>query len=85
MNLATFLIRQGIREKVALTELTERTRQLMEHYPDRDDLMYLMGDLATLAEEHENARHWYGKCARITRNGQILLALPEEIRNAVLY
>lgn len=85
VNLATFLIRQGIREKVALTELTEQTRQLMEHYPDRDDLMYLMGDLATLAEEHENARHWYGKCARITRNGQILLALPEEIRNAVLY
>ena len=76
-NLAVFRIQQGIREKDDPNELMGRVETLLERYPDSDELMFLMGELLTALENHEEADIWYRRCKDITRNGLILMALPE--------
>ena len=76
-NLAIFRIQQGIREKDDPKELMECVEALLEHYPDSDELMFLMGQLLAALENHEEAETWYRRCKDITRNGLILMALPE--------
>ncbi len=76
LNLASFLIRQGLREEENAQALIERTQQLLRYYPQSDELMKLMGDLLTQQNDNE-AETWYRRCAEITRNGIFLMELAE--------
>lgn len=78
LNLATFAIEQGLREGADPSTLLERATALLEHYPENDNLMFLMGRLHTLLGDADAALAWYTRCAAITRNGLILMELPAE-------
>lgn len=76
-NLAVFRIQQGIRDKEDPNELMRCVETQLACYPDSDELMFLMGELLTAQENNEEAECWYRRCKDITRNGLILMALPE--------
>ena len=77
LNMAIFQVRQGIRDKQDASVLLPKLAALMEHYPDSDEAMKLMGDLLTLQGNAGDAENWYRRCRAITRNGLLLLELPE--------
>lgn len=75
LNLAAFLIRQGIREGEDNGVLLEKVAQLLGHYPQSDELLLLKADLLAGTGNAEEAAYYYRKCEEITRNGMILMAL----------
>ena len=76
-TLAVFAVNQGIREDRAPTELAFRVQELLEQYPDSDELMFLMGKLLDQQNFREGAIGWYRRCQEITRNGMLLMQIPE--------
>lgn len=77
-NLATFKIEQTLREGGDPAALLPRAAALLAHYPDSDDLLFLMGRLHALTGDEAAALEWYTRCAAVTRNGLILMELPAE-------
>lgn len=77
LNLAAFLIRQGIRESEDGMLLKQKTQALLTCYPKSDVLLKLMGDLS----KGEEAAEWYQKCLEVTRNGLILMELAAHSGN----
>ena len=78
LNLAVFKIEQDLREGVDPSALLERTAHLLERYPESDALLFLMGRLHALLGHDAEATAWYTKCAAVTRNGLILMQLPDD-------
>lgn len=82
LNLATFRIEQGLRDgKDAATLLADATA-LLEHYPEDDKLMFLIGRLHTTLGHAAEGMEWYTRCAAVTRNGLIMMELPAEAMQA---
>lgn len=75
VNLAAFLIREGLRNGDDIDGLMEKAKTLVARYPKNDELMKLMGDLLTQKGDHAEAQAWYRRCASCTRNGLLLMEL----------
>ena len=71
LNLAAFMIRQGIRENQDVEKLMERTKTLQLYYPNSDECMYLMALLMEKQGKTEEAMEWYQRCMKISRNGML--------------
>lgn len=76
-NLAAFLIRQGLREDEPPQSWMPRLEALLERHPGNDELLFLMGRLLEKQGRQEEAEHQYRCCKEITRNGMLLMELPE--------
>jgi len=70
LNLGAFLISQGIKDEAYL-------HSLIAKYPNSDELMYLMAVLLEKQGNKKEAMEWYRLCKEISRNGMILMKLPE--------
>lgn len=79
LNLAEFLMRQSIREGQTCDKVMAEAVKQLSNYPDSDELMYLMGDLLCMMGDYNQAEQWYSKCAAITQNGLIRMALEERM------
>ena len=77
LNLAAFMISKGIRDKQDEKELMKYVSLLMEKYPNSDELMYLMAQLLEKQDNMKDAIEWYQRCKKISRNGMILMKIPE--------
>ncbi len=77
LNLAVFKIQQAIRNNQDPAQLAVYAQTLLEHYPDCDELLFLMGVLSDKQNKHEDAIQWYRRCLNVTRNGLILMQMPE--------
>lgn len=77
LNLAVFMVMQEIREGGNAAELMERTKTLLEKYPNSDELLYAMGLILEKQGEEGKAMEWYRRCQQITRNGMLLMKIPE--------
>lgn len=75
-TLAIFDINRSIREGQPAAELIAWVQELLEQYPDSDELMFLMGKLLE-QDRWEEAVEWYRGCLEITRNGMLLMQIPE--------
>ena len=78
IHLATFKIEQGLRDGADATSLLTEVEALLAHYPDNDRLLYLMGYLHTALGHTAEGMEWYTRCAAVTYNGLIMMALPAE-------
>lgn len=76
LNLGTFMISQGIRENQNIMELMEDTDSLLRYYPDSDELWFLKAVLLEKQGKQKEADEWYLRCAKISRNGMLLMKLP---------
>lgn len=75
LNLAAFMISQGIREEKNVEELMMQVSTLMGKYPNSDELMYLSALMFEKQNDKSAALEWYQRCKAITRNGMILMRL----------
>jgi tetratricopeptide (TPR) repeat protein len=75
LNLAAFMIGQGVRENQNTEELLERTRMLQLQYPNSDECMYLMALLLEKQGKQEEAVQWYQRCLKISRNGMLRMKI----------
>ena len=50
---------------------------MLEKYPNSDELMYAMGLILEKQGEEGKAMEWYRRCQQITRNGMLLMKIPE--------
>ncbi len=74
LDLAVFDLRQS---DEAASEKMEKTGALLARYPENDQLMLLMGDLAKKAGKQAEAEDWYRRTLACTHNGLIRLALGQ--------
>ena len=75
LNLAAFMLGQGVRENQNTEELLERTRMLQLQYPNSDECMYLMALLLEKQGKQEEAVQWYQRCLKISRNGMLRMKI----------
>lgn len=75
LNLASFMIAQGIREGENTKYLLEKVRSLIIRYVNSDELMYLMAFLLEMQGNKEESIEWYQRCEETSRNGMILMRL----------
>ena len=78
LNLGTFKISQGIRENQNPDQLLEQTKELLSYYPDSDECVYLMAVLLEKQGKEKEATDWYLRCGKISRNGMLLMKIPEQ-------
>jgi len=75
LNIAAFMISQGIREGKSVDELMDQVHSVIDRYPNSDELMYLMAALLEKQGNKEKSMEWYRRCKEISRNGMILMRL----------
>lgn len=77
LNLGAFSIRQSLRENGDPASLAARVETLLKYYPENDELLFLMGNLLEKLNKGEEATGWYRRCLAVTRNGLILMEMPQ--------
>lgn len=77
LNLAVFMILQGIQDGKDTEELMKRTNTLLEKHPNSDEVMYVMGLLLEKQGKEEESIEWFRRCQQISRNGMLLMKMPE--------
>ena len=82
IHLATCKIEQSLRDGADAASLLTEVEALLAYYPDNDRLLYLMGYLHTALGHDAEGMEWYTRCAAVTYNGLIMMALPAEAMQA---